>query len=123
MARLFNFSEKLGYVERTNKLTAAGVAVWDVLRDCQRPGSLDSSIVKSTEQANDFIVFFERYPTIRLIAFNGAAAQKIFLRRCAHVKQQFPALEMVGLPSTSPAHAAMSRQQKLTLWKTALLRS
>ena len=121
MGRLFNFSETLDYFERTAKLTAAGVAVWDVLRDCQRPGSLDSSIVKSTERANDFVVFFERYPTIKLVAFNGAAAQQIFMRRCAPVKQRFPTLEMVGLPSTSPAYAAMSREHKLSLWKIALL--
>ena len=121
MACIFNFSGTLGYSERTDKLTAAGVAVWDVLRDCQRPGSLDSSIVKSTERANDFVTFFKRYPTIRLIAFNGAAAQQIFMRRCADVKQEFPALEMVRLPSTSPANAAMSREQKLNIWKAALL--
>jgi TDG/mug DNA glycosylase family protein len=122
MGRIFNFSETLEYLERTSKLTAAGVAVWDVLQDCQRLGSLDSSIVKSTERANDFVVFLKRHPTIKLIAFNGAAAQQIFIRRCTQVEHQFPALEIARLPSSSPAHAAMTREQKLTLWNAVLSR-
>ena len=44
MAGLFGFDATAPYEARCLALTSAGVAVWDVLHACVRPGSLDSSI-------------------------------------------------------------------------------
>jgi hypoxanthine-DNA glycosylase len=44
MATLLGFDAAIDYRARTETLAAAGVAVWDVLHSCHRPGSLDSSI-------------------------------------------------------------------------------
>ena len=117
MAQLFGFSDELSYAQKCNALIEAGVAVWDVLRDCDRPGSADSDIVRESEQPNDFINFFQRYPSLKLIGFNGRAAQAIFMRHCAEQLDSKHAPKMILLPSTSPAYAAMSREQKLDKWR------
>jgi len=44
------------YDERARILKANGVALWDVLQSCIRPGSLDSDI--RDEVPNDFAAFF-----------------------------------------------------------------
>ena len=46
MAQLFELDLRADYPQRCRALIRAGVAVWDVLHDCERPGSLDSSIVR-----------------------------------------------------------------------------
>ena len=69
---------------------------------------------------NDIFSLIESVPSIGLIAFNGAAAKQIFMRHCASVLQSNAELRWVLLPSTSPAHAAMSRPQKLQAWRAAL---
>ena len=41
---LFDFDPAAPYPARVAALTAAGVAVWDVLKHCRRVGSLDASV-------------------------------------------------------------------------------
>ena len=120
MSRLLGISEELSYEQRCKGLIAANYALWDVLYDCRRPGSLDSNIDRSTEQPNNFLDFFETYHCISLIAFNGGAAMKIFMRHCGDVLLSYPQVSCVQLPSTSAAHASMTRHQKLALWQKNL---
>jgi TDG/mug DNA glycosylase family protein len=103
------------YPQRLQGLMASGIALWDVLHSCEREGSLDSAIDSSSVRANDFAAFFRKHRQIRTVCFNGAAAQRYYN---GHV---LPALEQSGvtyirLPSTSPAHAALSFQRKLAAW-------
>ena len=105
----------LSYAERCRQLTERGLAVWDVLHTCYRPGSLDSAIQAASAVPNDFSAFFDRYPTIETLLFNGKAAQRLFQRFFpAEARQQIP------LPSTSPAYAAMSHAEKKKIWLEAL---
>ena len=120
MSQVYEIPESISYVERTTRLNEAGVAVWDVLHDCERPGSLDSDIVRQSEQANDFAEFFRRYPSINRVAFNGQAAEKIFKRHCKAVIADHQEIIWTVLPSTSPAHASMNREQKLAIWRGVL---
>ena len=41
-----------GYDERVRRLLAAEIALWDVLAECVRPGSLDAAIRRDSERAN-----------------------------------------------------------------------
>ena len=109
------------YQARVRALRASGIAVWDVLHSCVRPGSLDSSIEEET--ANDFVAFFRRHPGITHVFFNGAKAEASFRR---HV---LPAIEHTlrdrvisyyRLPSTSPAHASMPLARKRKAWRAIL---
>ena len=120
MSQLFEFDDTLDYQQRVALLTGAGVALWDVLHDCKRPGSLDSDIQRDSEIPNDLNAFIESHPGLRLIVFNGTAAQQLFSRHCQSVLSAFPRVETVRLPSTSPAHASLTRDQKLQLWKRAI---
>lgn len=107
------------YAERCRRLQAAGIAVWDVLHAAVRPGSLDSSISLNSAQTNDFEQFFSAHPFIECIGFNGRAAESLFRKRV------MPQLD-VGharvclLPSTSPAHAALSIGEKARIWRSML---
>lgn len=107
------------YSARCKALMDAGIAVWDVLHSSVRPGSLDADIRMETARPNDFAGFFERHPDVRRVGLNGRKAEDIFRR------QVLPDLdaaspELVSLPSTSPAHAAMSFANKLEIWRSML---
>lgn len=108
----------LPYEVRTATLKAAGIALWDVLASCTRPGSLDVDIDRTTIVANDFGSFFGKHPHIRAVFFNGSMAEQSFRR---HVASQL-AQDIVcqRLPSTSPAHASLTRKQKIQVWGKAL---
>ena len=117
MGELFGAGAELPYSTRVKKLTAQSVAIWDVLRSCERRGSLDASIRSETEVANDFTEFFHRHPRIRAVFFNGTKAQQTFAR---HVRPKLGAqvdgICFERLPSTSPAHAGRSFSHKLREW-------
>ncbi len=119
---LYGPSKKLDYSQRCELLKQQQIAVWDVLKSCRRPGSLDQHIETESMIANDFVAFLQSYPSINQILFNGGKADQVFKRYAA--KQ----LEAAGisllyrrLPSTSQAHAAMNYETKRRLWHQALL--
>ncbi|MAA93456.1 MULTISPECIES: DNA-deoxyinosine glycosylase [unclassified Arsukibacterium] len=114
MTRLLGLEPGLSYPGRLQALLTRQVALWDVLGCCQRQGSLDSAI--TAEQANDFTDFMQHHSQIIAIAFNGAKAWQSFQRHVIK-KQQLPAtLQLIPLPSTSPAHARQSLAEKLERW-------
>jgi hypoxanthine-DNA glycosylase len=118
MARVAGFDALAPYDTRVEALTRSGVALWDVLQSCVRPGSLDSSIQAGTRVANDFAAFFLAHPDIRLVCFNGTEAQQSYNR---HVLPSLKLQEVryVRLPSTSPAHP-VPFEHKLSAWRAAL---
>jgi TDG/mug DNA glycosylase family protein len=106
------------YDERVRQAAGKGLAIWDVLRDCVRSGSLDSDIDENTAVTNDFGMFFSAHPHIGRVFFNGAKAESIYLKRVLpDLPEQAAALPMVRLPSTSAANAGMSFEQKKSAWK------
>jgi len=107
------------YPERVQCLVDAGIAVWDVLQSCQRPGSLDADIAPASIIANDFTSFFQHHPAITRVYFNGTAAERHFNQRVRPLLLTRPLLYL-RLPSTSPAHAALSFQAKLDAWRALL---
>ena len=113
MSELCGFDFSLAYSERVDLLLKNKIAVWDVIASCHRPGSLDSKIDQSTVTANRFSDFFEKTPSLKLIVFNGQAAEKLFTK---FIDQQYWHGGKVVLPSTSPANAAMTKEAKLIQW-------
>ena len=119
MARVAGFDAAAPYDVRVAALTHTGVAVWDVLQSCVRPGSLDSAIQAGSRIANDFTTFFQAHPGIRLVCFNGTEAQTSYDRYVLpHVSTQD--VRYVRLPSSSPAHA-MAFERKLAAWYAAMV--
>jgi double-stranded uracil-DNA glycosylase len=117
MGDLFDAGRDLPYAQRCARLTEAGVAVWDVLHEADRPGSLDSAIDRHTLLPNDFAPLFAAEPELRTVAFNGQKAASLFRQRVLAGLTVGPALRLHTLPSTSPAHAGRTRAQKLALWR------
>lgn len=117
MSELLGVPVELDYLARVEQLKLAGIAVWDVLYDCDRPGSLDSNIVRASEKPNDILGLLAKHSSIQMLAFNGAAAKSIFKRHC---QSDLAGIKCVQLPSTSPAHAALSKADKLIVWRQAL---
>ena len=117
MGELTGALPQLAYELRTQKLNFAGIALWDVLASCIRPGSLDSDI--SSIVPNDFETFFMSHPHITRIYFNGAMAEKSYKQ---HVLPTLTPRNLcyLRLPSTSPAHAALTYDQKLSIWRTGI---
>ena len=113
MGELFGAGPALPYEERVARVRSAGVALWDSLQACVRPGSMDKSI--TDEVANDFRIFFAAHPNISHVFFNGAKSEAVFRRHA------LPALTggsriYARLPSTSPAHAARTLADKVQAW-------
>lgn len=118
MASIFRFDVDATYDNRVESLKASGVALWDVLHACIRTGSLDSAIVTGSRVPNDFCAFFNEHPDIKLVGFNGAEAEKSFLRY-VQPKLELDGIEFVRLPSSSPAHA-VALDKKIDAWRKAL---
>jgi TDG/mug DNA glycosylase family protein len=109
------------YTARTARLIEQRVALWDVLQACFRRGSLDSDIEHRSIVTNDFPGFFRGHPGIAAVYFNGAKAEAVYRRRVLPGLPAAPAgLPLHRLPSTSPAYAAMSIEQKKLAWRVIL---
>ncbi len=117
MCQLFNVNKKLSYAQRKQLLYDNKIALWDVLKSCYREGSLDSDIDHATIEANDFNLFLQTHKKIKHIFFNGAKAEQIFKKEVLNNLDILQELKYHKLPSTSPAHAAMSYEKKLQQWK------
>lgn len=115
MGDLLGAGPALPYPARLARLAAAGIALWDVVADCERRGSLDAAIVRESVQANNFRHFFAEHPGIEQIFFNGTAAENLFRRHVLPRLDRVPR-ELRRLPSTSPAHAARGYAEKLAAW-------
>jgi hypoxanthine-DNA glycosylase len=110
-----------GYQQRIDHVLDRGVAIWDVLQACHRRSSLDSDIDDQTLVPNDFGPFFREHPAIRRVFFNGAKAESVYVKRVLPgLGRQAAELPRLRLPSTSPAHAAMSLEQKTAAWRVIL---
>ncbi len=121
MGELYGAGPEVPYAARLGALTANAVALWDVLASGRRPGSLDSAIDRATAVTNDFAAFFESYPSIGAIFFNGATAAKLYETRVLpRLDPRRAQIERRTLPSTSPAHARMRFAEKLAHWSAAL---
>lgn len=114
MGELFGAHPALPYPQRLRRLTDAGIALWDVLAECQRPGSLDAAIDNRTAVANDLPAFLMQHRGITRVFFNGASAERHFQRRFALPATRYT---LQRLPSTSPAHASMSYAKKRDAWR------
>lgn len=117
---LLEIDAAASYERRVAALREQRIAVWDVLESCTRKTSLDSDIEESSIVVNGFATFFRAHARIRTICFNGAKAESCYRK---HV---LPGLTDAGdfayhrLPSTSPAHAAMSLAEKVGAWRAVL---
>lgn len=120
MAELFGIDPTASYSQRVAELSRHPLILWDTLQACHRPGSLDSNIDAKTARANDFPELLKRFPEIRAILFNGATSEKYFKQLVLPNLPEKLELTLLRMPSTSPAHAGMDFEQKLSAWRQLL---
>ncbi|BBO59441.1 DNA-deoxyinosine glycosylase [Mycoavidus sp. B2-EB] len=103
---------ELTYAVRLERILTYRIGLWDVLAACQRKGSLDTAIRQAT--SNDFSGLQQCAPRLEKICFNGKTAG-----RFAPVLQA-AGYQTLALPSSSPAYAVLSFEQKLRAWREIL---
>ncbi len=114
MAAVCGFAADAPYAQRCAGLRAARIAVWDMLHACEREGSLDLNIRNA--RPNDIEGFLVRHPQVERVLLNGGHAEKFF-KRFVRLPR---AVEVLRMPSTSPANARMKKAEKVSVWSAAL---
>jgi hypoxanthine-DNA glycosylase len=88
----------LGYEQRLARLSNRGIALWDVVGEARRQGSLDGDIRDAT--ANKLIEFVATHSRLKAVAFNGKTAARIGRAALSGIV----GVELLELPSSSPAY-------------------
>lgn len=105
------------YDERCQILLANTIGLWDVIYSCSRVSSLDSDIKDASILPNDFAQIFANTPNLKALFFNGKKAESVFRKMVfPHFQTHLSTLSCVSLPSTSPANAGISYEQKKRIW-------
>ena len=118
MGALFGAAPQLAYQERLLVLQSQGIALWDVLQCCERVGSLDADIAEASIVANDFSAFYAQHSHIRSVFFNGAKASSTYKKYVLpRLNRDCDSMRYLQLPSTSPAYAGMTFNEKFEQWK------
>ena len=115
--RVFGAELADSYEKRLDLLQSRGIALWDVMKECDRHNSLDGDIVETSIVPNDFAVFFDGHRQIRHVFFNGAKAEQAFKRYVLPGLVNRGEMQWVKLPSTSPANASIPFTKKLESWQ------
>lgn len=102
---------ELPYIERTERVRAHRLAIWDTIVACERPGSLDASI-RNAERGE--IARIHRIArSLRAVCFNGNTAAR------AEPAWRQAGYATLVLPSTSPAYT-LPFDAKLAAWRALL---
>jgi hypoxanthine-DNA glycosylase len=88
----------MDYDQRLARLAGRSIALWDVVGEARRQGSLDSSIRAAT--ANPLADYVATHPRLKAIAFNGQTAARLGRLALAEAED----LQLIDLPSSSPAY-------------------
>ena len=97
--------------EKKNMLLSNKIAVWDVIKSCEITGSADSTI--KSVIPNDLSEILS-VADIKKIYANGKTAQSLYNK---YIKKN-TGVDIISLPSTSPANAAYSLEKLIKEWKT-----
>jgi hypoxanthine-DNA glycosylase len=120
MADLFDIDATADYSGRIAQISQKPVVLWDTLKCCYRPGSLDSAIERDSVEANDIPGLLQQYEQIHAVACNGATSVNYFRKLVLPELAATSAIELLKMPSTSPANAGMNFAQKLAAWRRLL---
>ena len=102
-----------GYGDKLSLLLKNNIGLWDVYASCERKGSLDSDITDGV--VNDFETFLALHPKVGTLYFNGGKAFRSFTAAFKN-KPFVRGLTLCPLPSTSPANARLTFEDKVKAW-------
>jgi len=94
-------------------LKESKLALWDMVKNCTRDSSLDSSL--EDIEVNNIAEFLEEHSHIEKIAFTGRLAERLFKMHFDYLE-----IETLYLPSPSSAYAKMRFEEKLKKYRELL---
>lgn len=115
MAKLCSYAglHKCKFEIKKKVLLKNSIALWDVVKTCNRQGSLDSAI--ENVKPNDIKTLLKKHPNIKKIYCNGTASYTMFNRYFKDID-----IPVIKLPSTSPANAKYSFKKLLEEWHSLI---
>lgn len=99
------------YEEKISFIKSKKIALWDVIENCYREGSLDSNIRE--EKVNNFNNLFKAYCNLKVVLFNGGKAYASYKKWIGFATM--PNLTFHKLTSSSPANTK-KYDDKLREW-------
>jgi hypoxanthine-DNA glycosylase len=102
--------QPLAYDRRLERLAANRIGLWDVVARAERRGSHDQAIRGAGH--NPLADYFEGFPDLEAVAFNGSAAAAAGRRLLGGIER----LALVDLPSSSPANTR-AFTEKAAQWR------
>ncbi|MCO1602245.1 DNA-deoxyinosine glycosylase [Desulfosporosinus nitroreducens] len=108
---LFELEPSKSFDERVSFVKSKGIALWDVIENCLREGSLDSAIKE--EKVNNFRGLFKAYPSIETVLFNGGKAYETYKKWVGF--EALTNITFLKLTSSSPANTK-KYEEKLREW-------
>ncbi|MDR0958206.1 MAG: DNA-deoxyinosine glycosylase [Clostridiales bacterium] len=111
--RIFGDEPDADYTKRCKYLLQHKLALWDVCKSAQRALSADSKITDVSPNEIDSLLC--DCPNIEKILLNGHKAEKEFYRYFKKIS-----VPAVYVPSTSPAFASMTFEEKLIAWQNEI---
>lgn len=113
--QVFDSEPSVIYKERLEFLKERGIALWDVLGECDIRKSIDPTIVNPV--ANDIPALLKANKGIGHVFFNGKKASELFKELVRpNAPQDLAILVSVTLPSSSTANA-VKMEEKVASWK------
>ena len=116
------YGVKLRNKEEKQKLfSKLKMAITDVILACERSQNTNAdnnliNIVFNIQAINKVI----KNNKIKKIFFSSRYAESLFRKNFKELIKQYPQIELVTLPSSSPRYAAMSKSEKITRYKKLL---
>ncbi|WP_368654475.1 DNA-deoxyinosine glycosylase [Ornithinibacillus sp. 4-3] len=118
MFELFQQKPLETYSEKIAFLKGKKIALWDVIQNCFRQGSLDANIIE--EEPNDIFQLLDTFPSLKLIGCNGTKAYQTFQKHFKNLEKYD--VEVIQLPSTSPIPGKYTKSfsEKVEAWSIIL---
>ncbi len=110
LAEFFGETKPTSVADKKAILAKHGIALWDIVTECEIKGSMDSDI--KNYRVADIENLLQKIK-VRLIILNGSKAYEIFLKRYRDIEAEY-----IKMPSTSPANTRFSKEE----WFDALSR-
>lgn len=101
------------YEEKQQIILNHHLLLWDVIKTCERKGSLDSAI--HNEVVNPIDELVRQYPSIKLIICNGRRSYDVYQKYFSQLR-----VNCCCMPSTSNANRSIKESELFAKWITLL---